>query len=95
MTSIFLRFSYDWSEQRTFTTANFSCYTDQLPLNKFKKYILKHQLKIKDSYQLIFTCLKSTIATLEKGVKYVQWRSGVFIVNSEHISHLFLLLLLE
>ena len=36
-----------------------------------------------------FTCSKSTIETLEKGVKYVQsqWRrSRVFIVNFEHIS---------
>ena len=86
--------------------------------------------------QLTFTCSKSTLETLEKGVKYVQnckkihrngvspilhfytpwklqktfgfltfsgeyrnwaldWRrSGVFIVNFEHISHLFLLFLL-
>ena len=44
-----------------------------------------------------FTCSKLTIETLKQGVKYVQnlqWRhqndawcrSGVFIVNSEHIS---------
>ena len=36
-----------------------------------------------------FTCSKSIIETLEKGVKYVesQWRrSRVFIVNFEHIS---------
>ena len=36
--------------------------------------------------------------TLEQGVKYVQgrrWRrSGIFIVNFEHISHLVLVLLL-
>ena len=36
--------------------------------------------------------------TLDKGVKYVQYhqvrRSGVFIVNFEHISHLFLVYLL-
>ena len=38
------------------------------------------------SSQLTFTCSKSTIETLEKGVKYV------FIVNFEHISHLFLVL---
>ena len=39
------------------------------------------------SSQLTFTCSKSTIETLEKGVKH--WRrSAVFIVNFEHISHL-------
>ena len=38
--------------------------------------------------QLTFTCSKSVVETLEKGVKYVQSqsrRSGVFIVNFEHI----------
>ena len=47
------------------------------------------------------TCSSSTIGTLEKDVKYVQgltvktlethyWsRSGIFIANFEHISHLF------
>ena len=57
--------------------------------------------------QSAFTCSKLTIKTLEQGVKYVsklttktpeerQWRrSGVFIVNFEHISqHLFLVFLL-
>ena len=52
---------------------------------------------------LTFTCSKSIIETPEKGVKYVhskltiktpergQWRrSGVFTVNFEYISHLFL-----
>ena len=38
--------------------------------------------------QLAFNGSKSTIETLEKGVKYV------FIVNFEHISHLFLVILL-
>ena len=36
------------------------------------------------------TCSKLTTETLEQGVKYVQSslrRSGVFIVNFEHISH--------
>ena len=45
----------------------------------------------------IFTWLKSTLETTEKGVKYVQsqWRcSSVSIVNFEHISHLFLKFLL-
>ena len=41
-----------------------------------------------------FTCSKLTIETLEQVAKYVQignWRrSGVFIINFEHISHLFL-----
>ena len=56
--------------------------------------------------QLTFTCSKWTIENLEKGVKYVQsqqiktpewcnWRrSGVFIVNFEHVSRLFLVFLL-
>ena len=36
-----------------------------------------------------------TIETLEEGVKYVKWRrSGVFIVNFEHISCLVLVFLL-
>ena len=49
--------------------------------------------------------LKVTIETIEKGVKYVKLtikpserhqrrRSGVFFINSEHISHLFLVFLL-
>ena len=38
--------------------------------------------------QLTFTCLKSTIKTLEKSAKYV------YIDNFEHISHLFLMFLL-
>ena len=49
--------------------------------------------------QPAFTCSKLTLETLEQGVKYVQsqqerhqndaWRrSGAFIVNFEHISHL-------
>ena len=37
--------------------------------------------------QLAFTCLKLAIETLEQGVKR---RSGIFIVNFEHISHLVL-----
>ena len=56
--------------------------------------------------QLTFTCSKSSIETLELCVKYVQkltirteeqcqWgRFGVFIVNFEHISQLFLVFLL-
>ena len=41
--------------------------------------------------QPAFTCSKLTIETLEQGVKY---KSGVFIVNFEHISHLVLVFLL-
>ena len=46
------------------------------------------------STQQTFTCSKSKIETPEKGVKYYQRRSGVFIVNFEDISHLFLVFLL-
>ena len=39
--------------------------------------------------QSAITCSKLTIETLEQGMKYVQWcRSGVGIVNFEHILHL-------
>ena len=41
--------------------------------------------------QSAFTCSKLTIETLEQGVKY---RSGVFIVNFENISHAVLMFLL-
>ena len=41
--------------------------------------------------QLTFTCSKSITETLEKGERR---RSGVFIVNFEHVSHLFLVFLL-
>ena len=44
--------------------------------------------------QPVFTCSKLTIETLEQGVKYHCRRSGVFIVNFEHISHLVLVFLL-
>ena len=58
------------------------------------------------SSQLKLTCSKSTIETIEKGVKICSeltikiperrhlHRSGVFIINFEHISHLFLVFLL-
>ena len=42
--------------------------------------------------QLTFTCLKSRTETVEKGVKLVE-SSGVYNVNFEHISHLFLVFL--
>ena len=48
-----------------------------------------------------FTCSKLSIETLEQGVKYMfkvnnkdSSRSGIFIVNFEHISHLVLVFLL-
>ena len=41
---------------------------------------------------LTFTCSNTTIEILEKGVKRL---SGVFIINFEHISRLFLVLLLS
>ena len=55
--------------------------------------------------QPAITCLKLTIETLQQGVKYVQCyqqryqndgrrRSGIFIVNFEHILHLVLVFLL-
>ena len=48
--------------------------------------------------QPVFTCSKLTTETLEQGVKYVHlchWRrSGVFVVNFEHILHLVLAILL-
>ena len=56
-------------------------------------------------YQLTFTCSKSTIETYEKvwnmfkinnkNTERRQWRCfGVFTVNFEHASHLFLMFLL-
>ena len=42
--------------------------------------------------QRVFTCSKLIIETLEQGVKWR--RSGVFIVNFKHISHLALVFLL-
>ena len=65
------------------------------------KYFLKNhsfRLKTQTISQLTFTCSKSTIETLEKNIwnmlkvnnktpELHQWRrSGVFIVNFEHIS---------
>ena len=52
-------------------------------------FVNNFELKLTKLTQLTFTCSKSTIATLEKSLKYVQ-SSGVFIVNFEHISHLYL-----
>ena len=46
--------------------------------------------------QPAITCSKLTIETVEQGVKYVQsqWRrSGVFIIDFEHILHLVLVFL--
>ena len=49
-----------------------------------------------NAFQLTFTCSKSTIETLEKGIKYVQSlrRSCAIIVKFEHICHLILIFLL-
>ena len=44
--------------------------------------------------QSAFTCSKLAIETLEQGVKRQLRRSGVFIVNCEHFSHLALVFLL-
>ena len=38
--------------------------------------------------------MKSTIEALEEGMKYKWYRFGVFLVNFEHISHLFQVFLL-
>ena len=56
------------------------------------------------STQLTFSCSKSIIETLQKSVKYVQAyhkdtrttsrRSGAFNVTCEHLSHIFLAILL-
>ena len=52
---------------------------------------------------MAFSYSKLTIETLEQGMKYIQtiktperrhWRSGAFIVDFEHISHLVLVFLL-
>ena len=51
---------------------------------------------LESSPQPTFTCAKLTIETPEQGVEYVYCnsrRSGGFIVNFEHISHLFLVFL--
>ena len=46
---------------------------------------------IKNNYltKPITTCSKSTIETLEQGVKYVQVNNKDFIVNFEHLSHFY------
>ena len=45
--------------------------------------------------QLAFTCSNLTRETLGQGLKGRHWRrSGVFIVNFEHVSHIFLVFLL-
>ena len=70
-------------------------------LNMFKQDTLKKEVDQKsgnrqNSYldsQQAFTCSKSTIWSPEQCVKYVQWRnSGIFIINFEHISHVFLMI---
>ena len=49
--------------------------------------------KLIGMYPATFTQSKSAVETLENGVKYVQ-SSGVFIIDFEHISDLFLVFLL-
>ena len=67
------------------------------------KWLLPKMPKAENTTQPVFTCSKLTIETLEQGVKYVPKliiktperrqlrRSGVFIVNFEHIPHLVLM----
>ena len=70
---------------------------DEIPLLSFERLDPLIERIGKDittiSSQLTFTCSKSIIETLEKGVKYVQsnnkntrLRSDVFVVNLKHIS---------
>ena len=58
-----------------------------------KPIFLPPQVLVHISFILIsqqtFTCSKPTIETLKKGRRF-----GVFIVNFEHISHLFLMFVL-
>ena len=67
--------------------------------------MLMHETPKTGPVQVTFTCSKSTVKPVENGVKYVSKlttqtperrgrRSGVFIVKFEHISHLFLVILL-
>ena len=65
--------------------------------------LLPKMPKAENTTQPVFTCSKLIIETLEQGVKYVPKliiktperrqlrRSGVFIVNFEHIPHLVLM----
>ena len=57
---------------------------------------ISYMTYLESSPQPAFTCAKLTIETPEQGVEYVYCnsrRSGGFIVNFEHISHLFLVFL--
>ena len=68
--------------------------------------LIQRLWKVKYPSQQIFTCAKSTIEIAERKckicskltIKTTEWHqwlwSGVFIVNFEHISHLFLVYLL-
>ena len=80
---------------------NAKTYTRHIPF--FKKVNLKGLqtrstpvIEKTEPIQPAFTCLKLILETLERGVKWrCQWcRSGDFIANFEHISHLALELLL-
>ena len=68
-------------------------------------YVREQRLQLlqdEEIFQRTFTCSKLTMKTLEQGVKMFKvnnkdsrtTRSGVFIVNCEHISHLVLVSLL-
>ena len=66
-------------------------FTSCLCVNFFFSYLDKEwspRVCLDEIYQLPFTCSKLKIETLE------QRRSGVFIVNFEHIPHLILVFLL-
>ena len=59
------------------------------------EFVENHLIKCNQpsAFQPSFTCSKLTIETLEEHIQ--SWgRSAVFIVNFEHISHLFLVFLL-
>ena len=58
----------------------------QMTVMTLNRYLPRSLLS--SATQPAITCSKLTIETLEQG------HSGVFIVNSEHISHLVLMLLL-
>ena len=76
---------YHWSVKGHFFLNNFY----YLKNNIFIQIIWIIRWTIQHKSQPAFTCSKLTIETLD-----VRHRSGVFIVNFEHISHLVLVFLL-